>query len=54
MAISVEECLHFADQIEQMAGRTVDAEARLRMLDIGRTWRLMAQQMTEMPEPAGD
>ena len=49
MAISAEECLEFAAEMDRMAGRTTDEGVRRRMLDIARTWRELARQMSAVP-----
>lgn len=54
MAISAEACLEFAAEMDQMASRTADAEARRRMLEIARTWRELARQMASVPAPGSD
>ena len=49
MAISAEDCLAFAAEMDQMAGRASDADVRRRMLEIASTWRALAQQMENIP-----
>ena len=52
MAISAQDCLDFAAEMDQMASRTGDEAARGRMRDIARTWRELAAQMTGAAEEA--
>ena len=44
--ISVEECLEYAAECEECAEGTRDQEARLRLTEIARTWRELAEQIT--------
>ena len=44
--ISVEECLDFAAECEECADGTADQEARDRLIEIARTWRDLAEQIT--------
>ena len=44
--ISVEECLEYAAECEECAEGTRDEEARLRLAEIARTWRELADQIT--------
>jgi hypothetical protein len=54
MPISAEDCLAFAAEMDQMAGRSTDEDARRRMIDIARTWRELAQQMETIPTGGSD
>jgi hypothetical protein len=54
MPISAQDCLAFAAEMDQMAGRTADEDARRRMLDIARTWRALARQMADVPAADSD
>jgi hypothetical protein len=54
MPISAQECLEFAAEMDRMARRTADEDARRRMLDIARTWRELARQMSSVPASESD
>jgi hypothetical protein len=45
--ISVEECLEYAAECEACAEDTRDLEARDRLAEIARTWRELAEQITD-------
>ena len=45
--ISVEECLEYAAECEACAEGTRDQEARDRLSEIARTWRALADQITD-------
>ena len=54
MTISVQDCLAFAADMDQLSGCTTDEGARRRMREIAHTWRDLAVRMGRAAATAAD